>query len=204
MSRLTEMRQAILQYSAQAAALVVILSLSFSARAQQTSNADQDKHLDVRSSVGDLHVGNDADAREIGLPLYPGARPKHSEKDKSSANLAILTEAFGMKLLVASYDSDDSPSKLIAYYRDKLKKYGKVLECRATTRGGGIHVDSDKDDSTESKELKCDGDNDGNVIELKVGTQDNQHVVSVEAAEKGTGSTFALAYVRMRGKQGDI
>jgi hypothetical protein len=28
--------------------------------------------------------------------------------------------------------------------------------------------------------------------------------VAVEPAEKGTGSTFALVYLRTRGKQGDI
>lgn len=33
-----------------------------------------DKNFDVRSSVGDMHVGDDADARKIGVPLYPGAQ----------------------------------------------------------------------------------------------------------------------------------
>jgi hypothetical protein len=67
-----------------------------------------------------------------------------------------------------------------------------------------VHVNSGKDDSDGSKELKCDGDNTGNIVELKVGTQDHQHVVSVEPAEKGSGSTFALVYVHTRSKQGDI
>jgi hypothetical protein len=188
-----------------AAAFAMLLSMpALRAGAQQTDNGNQDKHLDIRSSAGDLHVGNDADVRDIGLPLYPGARPKHDEHDKNSANLAIFTAAFGMKLVVVNYDSDDSPSKLIAFYWDKLKKYGKVIECHTGEHGGDVHVNDGKNDSNGSKGVKCDGDNTGNVVELKVGTQDNQHLVSVEPSEKGNGSTFALVYVHTRGKQGDI
>jgi hypothetical protein len=175
--------------------------------AQQTDIRDQDKHLDIRSSAGDLHMGNDADARDTGLPAYPGARLRRDDHDKdgkNSANLAISTESFGIKLVVVDYDSDDPPSKLIGYYRDKLKKYGKVIECRTTEHGGDIHVNAGKNNSNGSKEVKCDGDNTGNVVELKVGTQDSQHLVSIEPAAKGDGSTFALVYVHTRGKQGDI
>jgi hypothetical protein len=192
---------------ASTAAFAILLSQP--AGAQQTDSGSQDKKLDVRSSVGDVHVGNDGDARGTGLPAYPGARLRHDDKNDSNANLAIFTAAFGMKLVVAHYDSDDSPSKLIAYYRDKLKKYGKVLECHTNEHGGDVHVnaghhDSPESNESDSKELKCDSDNTGKTIELKVGTEDHQHVVAIEPAEKGAGSTFALVYVHTRGKQGDI
>jgi len=109
-----------------------------------------------------------------------------------------------MKLVIARYDSDDSVGKIVAYYREKLKKYGDVIECRTHEHGGDIHSNSGKNHSNGSKAVKCDDDNTGNVIELKVGTEDNQHEVAIEAADKGTGSTFALVYVHTRGKQGDI
>jgi hypothetical protein len=187
-----------------AGALFTLMSL-LQLNAQQTNNRDQDKHLDIRSSAGDLHLGNDADARDTGLPAYPGARLRREDQDKSgknSANVAISTESFGLKLVVVNYDSDDLPNKLIDYYRDKLKRYGKVIECHTAEHGGDIHVNSGKNDSNGSKEVKCDGDNTGDVVELKVGTQDNQHLVSIEPS--GNGSTFALVYVHTRGKQGDI
>ncbi len=183
---------------------VVLALLALGVHAQEADKSGQDKSLDIRSSVGDLHVGNDADARVIGLPLYPGARLKHDEKNSNSANLGILTEAFGMKLMVASYDSEDAPSRIIAYYRDKLKKYGNVHECHTHEHGGDIHVNAGKNNTNGSKEVRCDGDNTGNIVELKVGTEDNQHLVAIEPADKGTGSTFALVYVHTRGKQGDI
>ena len=107
------------------AAAFMVFSLP-AMHAQQTDNQNQDKHLDIRSSAGDLHMGNDADARDTGLPLYPGARARHNDDNKNTANIAIATAAFGMKLVVVNFDSDDAPGKVIAYYRDKLKKYGKV------------------------------------------------------------------------------
>ena len=168
-----------------------------------TQDSDHDKNLDIRSSVGDLHVGKDADARKTGLPLYPGARLKSDDPNSSQANLSVLTEAFGMKLVVAHYQSDDTPAKVIDFYRGKLKKYGKILECHTQKHGGDIDVDSDDKDSTNSKELKCD-DNSGPVTELKVGTEDDQHIVAVEPSEAGKGSTFALVYVHTRGKRGEI
>jgi len=176
------------------AALALVIAFAVSLQAQEAGKTGQD------------HLGNDADARVIGLPLYPGAQPRAEEKDSSNANLAIFTQAFGVKLLVARYNSGDAPDKIAAYYRDKLKKYGRVIECRSHEHDGDIHVHTDKknSDSGESKDLKCDSDNTGNVVELKTGTEDNQHVVAIEAAEKGNGSTFALVYVYARGKQGDI
>ena len=167
-------------------------------------NSDsRDKSFDVRSSVGDLHVGADADAKKIGVPLYPGAKLKDSEENKDQANLSVLTEAFGMKLIVANYVSNDDPAKVIDFYRDKLKKYGKVLECHSKKHGGDIDVNDDDKDSKKSNELKCD-ENSGPVTELKVGTENNQHVVAVEPGDASKGTSFALLYVHVRGKEGEI
>src|SRR6202789_4468642 len=121
--------------------------------AAQQQNSNQDKSLDVRSSVGDLHMGNDADARKAGLPLYPGARLHHDDdkgkdNDSSTANLSLFTEAFGIKLVIAKYDSSDAPGKVLDFYRDKLKKFGTVLECH-TREHGGTHADINSDDDKD-------------------------------------------------------
>jgi len=191
-------------------ALALACAVTISSRAvAQKSESQHDKKLDVRSSAGDLHVGNDADARKIGLPVYPGARLRHdknknNEKDSDGVNFAILTESFGVKLVIANYDSDDPPAKIIDYYRQNLKKFGKVLACHTREHNGDINADPDEHESHGSKELKCEGDNSGPVTELKVGTEENQHLVSVEPRDKGVGSTFALVYLHIRGKQGEI
>jgi hypothetical protein len=173
--------------------------LSASALAQQSGS--QDKPFDVQSSVGDMHVGKDATAQKAGLPLYPGAQPKH-EDNNDPLNFGILTESFGLKLVVAKYESDDPPAKVLAFYRDKLKKYGKVLECH-THDSGSAHSDS-SDDQQKSKELKCEGDNTGPVTELKAGTQDDQHIVAVDPRDNGEKSEFVILYLYSRGKKADI
>jgi len=178
---------------------LTLAALAMPTLAQQSGT--QGKPFDVRSSVGDMHVGSDATAEKAGLPLYPGAQPKH-EDSNDPLNFGILTENFGLKLVVAKYQSDDPPAKILAFYRDKLKKYGKVLECH-THEGGGGHTDWN-DDEQKSKELKCDGDNTGPTTELKAGTEDNQHIVAVDPRDDGKKSEFVIVYLYSRGKKADI
>jgi len=184
--------------------LVLLLSLS-TLGAAQNSGDDQDKSFDARTTVGDLHLGSDASPHELGLPVYPNSRLRKHDQNNSNANLSLFTSSFGFKLVIANYDSDDAPDKIVSFYRDKLKKYGRVLVCHTSKHGGDVstHADND-DDSSKSKELTCDGDNKGPVVELKSGTEDNQHDVAIEPAENGHGTSFALVYVRSRGKQADI
>ena len=184
-------------------ALALTLAAALTPPVCAQDSGAQKKNLDISSSVGDMHVGNDADARKTGLPLYPGARLKSDNENNGNANLSVLTEAFGMTLVVAKYDSDDAPAKIVDFYRDKLKKYGKVLECHTQTHGGDVDVHDDSKDSEGGKELKCE-ENSGPVTELKVGTEDNQHVVAIEPRDASKGSTFALVYVHTRGKRGEI
>lgn len=182
-------------------ALVLIFALGSGAVAQKSNN--QKDSFDVQSTAGDLHLGSDADAKKVGLPLYPGARLKADDDDNSSrANLSLLTEAFGFKLVVAKYESDDAADKVTAFYREKLEKYGKVLECHTQKHGGDVDVHDDDKDSSKGQELKCE-ENSGPVTELKAGTEDDQHVVAIEP-RAGKGAIFSLVYVRTRGKRGEI
>ena len=184
--------------------LTIAFALFFVVTSAAFAQKSDNDSFDVQSSVGDLHLGSDADAKKVGLPLYPGARLKPDDDENSSrANLSLFTEAFGFKLVVAKYESDDAADKVIAFYRDKLKKYGKVLECHSEKHGGGIDVNNDDKNSLRSKELKCE-ESSGPVTEFKVGTEDDQHVVAIEPRDAGKGTTFSLVYVRSRGQRGEL
>ncbi|MGH9496370.1 MAG: hypothetical protein ACRD3B_15325 [Candidatus Sulfotelmatobacter sp.] len=187
--------------------LVLSSALSISVFAQNSDS--HNSRVDIQTDSGSLHLGGDADAKKIGLPLYPGAKLKSDDKDNNNqANLSLFTEAFGMKLLVANYVSADSRNKVLDFYRDKLKRYGKVLECHTDKHGGDVDVNegTDKDSKgSKDKELKCDDENNsGPVTELKVGTEDDQHIVAVEPEDSTKGANFALVYVHTRGKKGEI
>jgi len=50
--------------------------------------------------------------------------------------------------------------------------------------------------------VACSDNDKGNSVELKVGTEDNQHIVAVEPS--GNHTKFALVYVRTHGKDDTI
>ena len=183
--------------------LILVLVMSACSINVKKNENGEEKKVDIETPVGGLHVSKNADVRDTGLPVYPGARKKQkdSDGDEKSANVNISSGFFGLKVVAIEYESDDPPEKLISYYNDQLKKYGSVLECHSSSHDDDVDVDSH--DSKDSKKLKCRGDNKGNKVELKVGTEDNQHIVAVQPADKGKGSTFALVYVQTRGKDKD-
>src|SRR5271170_6830734 len=100
----TDPREVIMFRPMRAVAFGILVAIPGFAAQPQGPDGGENKHLDVQSSVGDLHMGNDADARKAGLPLYPGARLLHDEDNGDALNVGVLTEAFGMKLVVAKYD----------------------------------------------------------------------------------------------------
>jgi hypothetical protein len=157
-----------------------------------------DKKVDIETPIGALHVNKEADVHDTGLPVYPGSVKKEKQKgddsDDNNANVNISSKLFGLRVVAVEFLSNDSPDKIVAYYMDQLKKYGPVLECH-TNRSQASATMNSKD---SSKELKCDGNNEGKVIELKVGSEQNQHIVSIRPADSGSGSDFGLVYVQMR------
>jgi hypothetical protein len=163
-------------------------------------NNGEEKNVDITTPMGGIHVSDDADVRDTGLPVYAGARPKPKDKDgdRENANVNISGFGFGVKVVAIEYESDDPPSKLIAFYQNQLKKYGNVLQCRSSGHANYSRTDF----GHGSNELKCEGDDSGKNIELKAGNEDNQHIVAVEP--DGTGSSFTLVYIRTHGKEGSI
>lgn len=181
---------------------LAVLAVAMACSINVKKEADgQDKQVDINTPLGGIHVSKAASAEDVGLPVYPGARPKpkDSSNNDKSANVNISGFGYGVKVVALQYESDDAPSKLITFYKNQLKKYGSVLECHTS------HMDFDADidnSANRSQELTCTGDK-GNNTELKVGTKENQHIVAVESEGKGA-TTFSLVYVRTHGKEADI
>jgi hypothetical protein len=172
------------------AALCVLPACSISGNDKKNGEA----HVDIKSPVGDLHVSEQADIRDAGLTLYPGAKPapKDNSDDKKSANVNLSLPGFSLKVVAAEFVSDDAPDKIIAYYNKELPKYGKPIQCHGGWNSGHGNY-SDKDEL--SKPVSCESSGGGDSVELKVGTEGNQHLVSVKP--NGHGTRFALVYVRM-------
>lgn len=171
-------------------ALLMVALLSACSVSTQKENNGEDKKVDIKTPFAEIHVGSDTSAQDAGIALYPGARPKQDENDKHRANLSIGGEDFGVKVIAATYESDDPPQKIIDFYRKDLKKYGTVLECPK-----GIKEDHDKD----NQQIRCDdkGSEEPGKMDLAVGVPDRQHVVSVKPNGKGT--EFSTVFVSVKG-----
>jgi len=159
------------------------------------NNKEGAKHVDIQSPVGDLHVSSQADIRDAGLSVYPGAKPapKKSSDEENTANVNLSLPGFSLRVVAAEFLSDDAPEKVTAYYDKELQKFGKPIQCHGAYSSGG-HVESHGEDDL-LKPVTCDKTGSGDGVELKVGTEGNQHIVAVKPNSKGT--RFALVYVRM-------
>jgi hypothetical protein len=157
---------------------------------QSPSVAAQDskKNKDNDEGAG-IVLKTQATSKEVGLPVYPGARPHKDDKNESAAaNLGLWGGAFGFKLVVMKMESSDAPDKIAAFYQKALRKYGQVLDC----------TNGDTDSKKDSNKLTCDDDKpEPGKLVFKSGTKEKQHVVGIQ--QNGTGSTFQLVYVEARG-----
>jgi len=190
---------AIATVSALFAALFVLSACSVNVKKER--NGD-DKQVDIKALGGGIHVSNDADVADTGLSVYPGARakPKNSSSDSKSANVNLSGFGYSVKVVALEYESDDTPAKILAFYKNQLKKYGNVLECHTS----GLNLDmktGSHGSKSESDEVTCEGDR-GSNIELKVGKKNDQHIVAVQP--EGKGSSFSLVYIRTHGKDAEI
>jgi len=177
------------------AALVALPGCSINVK-DKSNSKDGEARVDIKSPIGDLHVDERPDIRDTGLTVYPGAKPapKDNSEDKKSANVNISVPGFALKVVAAEFVSDDSPDKVIAYYSKDLLRYGKPIECHGRWTGGDVGVNADKHDGL-SKPVSCrEGGGSGDSVEIKVGTEGNQHLVAVK--RDGKGARFALVYVR--------
>ncbi|HEU5451832.1 MAG TPA: hypothetical protein VFU76_07605 [Terriglobales bacterium] len=159
---------------------VVLLALSLPLCAQ-----DSNKGFSLSAS-------KEASAKDIGLPLYPGAKPHKDNNDDSSAvQLGFSGGDAGFRLAVAKFESEDAPDKVAAFYRQALAKYGKVLDCSASAKTAN-------GEQAPKGQLSC-GDDWGKPGEFvyKVGTREKQHVVGVQP--DGNHSTFQLVYLMQHG-----
>jgi len=181
-------------------ATLVIASLLWVAactiHTEDGKNGQSDK-VDIKTPFGSLKVDENVDARDTGLPAYPGAQPYHEKDDgHSAANVNISSEMFGVKVVAAEFTTPDSPSKVQDFYEKALKSYGHVLECKGSY-DNNIKANKGTDDD---KPVTCDSNGTHpEEIEMKVGTENHQHVVGLKP--NGSGTRFALVYVNTRGKQ---
>lgn len=179
--------------SAVAITLALFLGLTAcSMTVDKKGEGEKEKNVDIQTPFGGLKVRTDVDPKDIGLPVYAGARRlPDDDHDSSSANVTMNLPGFGMKVIAAKFESDDSSDQVLEFYRKEMKSYGSVTECK-----GDIDLKGDPGDQT----ITCKADvNLRDKVELAVGKGSSHRIVSVEPRAKGC--KFALVYLQMHGKE---
>lgn len=165
--------------------LLALLSLSPLARGQEK------KHLTISTDEGFVSVSTDKPSVEkLGLHVYPGAKARAEEGHDEGANLSLDSSKGAVRLQVMKFATADAVSKVLAFYKKDMRKFGNVLECK-----GSKQVSFDVNDPAHKNSLSCDkdGHDDGNATLLKAGSENNQRIVAVE--EKGKQTEFTLIHI---------
>ncbi len=160
---------------------------------------DKDKKnekVDIQTPFASLKVDSGEKAADNGIPVYPGAHLRPAENgDSHSANINMGAAGFGLKVIAAEYETNDPPEKVKAFYEEKMKRFGALLVCNGHS-GSDVHMSMHKKD--EDNKLSC-SDASGNGWEIKAGTSDDEHLVSIEP--NGSGTRFGTVLVQTHGKQ---
>jgi len=147
----------------------------------------------------DMHANSNITAKDIGLPLYPGATLWKEKDSDSAANLGFGLNAIHFTMMVVSYASGDSPARVLDFYRKPLSRYGEVLECNngkpvgpltvthsgltcSAQKGGNIQVNGSGDSSNDH--------------ELRAGTPLRFRIVGVNGTQDGK-TKFGLVYLEL-------
>lgn len=176
---------------AAATAALLLLGLAACSMNVDKQGEGPKKNVDIQTPFGGLKVRTDVDPKETGLPVYAGARRVADDDNTSSANVTLGIPGFGMKVIAAKFESDDSADKVLEFYRKELKTFGSVTECK-----GDIDLKGELGD----QEITCKeglGAEMRNKVELAAGKGSSHRIVSVERKDKGC--KFALVYLQMHG-----
>jgi hypothetical protein len=180
---------------------VVLCVVTISGCRVDTSNKSGNENVKVVTPFGGVQVktNDQTNIEGIGLPVYPGAElVKKKDKNSSSADVNLSFGRFQLRIKAADYRTPDSPDKVRSFYKDALKRYGTVIECNhdqpvgtpTQTDEGLTCSDGDKKNSGTSA-------NASGKTELKTGSKQHQHIVSIEP--DGEGTKFAMVALDLPG-----
>ena len=166
-------------------ALVALLSIAVPLAAcyvdVKKHESDGKADVDITTPVGNVSVRTNVGAADTGLAVYPGARPLEDEKEPRNANVQVGNSIFGVKVVAAKYESSDPQDRIVDFYRNELKTYGEVLECRGNVNyRGGRPV---------CREKAFEDD-----LQLVAGPEHDQRIVAVKPHRDGT--EFGLVHVQ--------
>ena len=116
-----------------------------------------------------------------GLPIYPKAKPREGGE---RGTVSLTAGATARRLAATKYLSQDSPQKVLQFYRTRLKDFGSPIECAG---GKNTEVAVQLTDASLAAASECNGDNfAAGGTELKVVSNGEQRIVVLTPLAHGT------------------
>ena len=172
-----------------------VAAAGLAAALQAGCRVESDKHGDsdnvkISTPFGGMQVKtNDAVVVEgIGLPTYPGAQLLKKDKDDGAADVNMNFGSFQLRVKAVSYQTGDSPTKVEAFYRVGLRRFGDVIACR-DNRAVGTPVRTQEGltcDNNKHNNYTVDDHSSKDELELKAGSHQHQHIVQIDGQGGGT------------------
>jgi hypothetical protein len=150
--------------------VLVALLLASACAVVREEEDGQTTRVAITTPVGDMaaRIGDRDNQGDTGMPVYPGARLSRDDADGDSeqANVAIGTPWFGLRVIAAEYESRESPERIRDFYRERLKPFGAVTECRGDVNFRNGHPE-------------CRSQPDSDDVQFLVGTEERHRIVTL-------------------------
>ena len=182
------------------AAVMIVTGVLSGCRAETTKDGAGER-VKVATPFGGLEVkvrtDEDAAGAGTGLPIYQGAtlvtKGDGKGKDSGTADINLSLGSMRLRIEVLSYRTADTPEQVRSFYAKEMGRFGTVIACSGdrpigspTRTAEGLTCDKDGHDTPSGGSGSVDADG----VELKAGSQQHQHAVSIE--KDGGGTKFAL------------
>lgn len=186
-----------------ALSLSVLVALAAGCRVDTHKDADgKNENVKIATPFGGMSVKTDQAAVEggLGLTAYPGA--VQVNKDNGSDEAADINMSFGsfhLGVKAISYTTPDAPDKVLAFYRKDMARFGTVILC-VNGRASGTPNHTSDGLTCEEHNSKVKIDDVKAQQELRAGSKQHQHIVTIES--KAGGTKFGLVALDLPGNMG--
>jgi hypothetical protein len=147
-----------------------------------------------------VHTNPHVTAASVGLPAYPGATMRGQGDNDGAFDLEFSIGDSAFRVMGVNYESNDSPTQILSFYRQPLSRYGEVLECDHGRPVGALTVTRSGVTCSNPR-----GDRDGHLDahiysstdhELRAGSPHRLRIVATDDAHPGS-TSFVLLYLKV-------
>lgn len=201
---------ALRESSAPGFCVLAVLAFTLAGCSVREHKSGTAENVHLHTPVGALDVRTNAvHGPDVGLPVYPGAvETGQHGSDSGSADIQMSFGAWSLHVKAIGYRSDDAETKVVAFYKKAMAKYGDVLTCKdkvaigepVRTRQGltcanDHEYDVDLKMDTSKKTVQVTSKDISGDVKLLAGSKENQHIVEFNPDRNGT--KFSLVVVQM-------